>query len=576
MIASMQRRTLLMLAAQAGVASTASASLRWLGPLPRSLAALPAPDSDHPPASPRAIARPSPDQSAWQDLEMGMFLHFGPHTWQDSRAANQPTPLSAMNPHLLDTDQWAQTALGLGAKYIVFVAKHQEGFCWWPTETTEYSVRSIPWKNGQGDVVSLISESCRRHGLRFGIYASPRDDHFGAATGGICKTAAEQQRYNQIYRRQLTELFTRYGPLTEIWFDGSTATPTGDLIRKYQPHAVIFQGRHASIRWVGNEDGFAPYPCWNGISQADAATGTATSLDGDPNGSVWLPNEVDVSIRRPNWFWRPDGEKVLTEDQLLSIYYRSVGRGAQLLLNIPANSDGLLPELDSQVARSFGDEVRRRFSHPLAETTGRGSVLTLNLPTASRADTVVLQEDTRYGERIRAYKLEGLVGGQWQPLGEGSAVGHKRIQPIPAASSSGKIAAIRLSVTAAASTPVIRSLAAFSTGVNPPADWNAPTQVWASNLVGGWSDHQFALDITQQIQAATQYRLRFVPLSGTITGLHGVVLLLHGVSEPSLWRPVPGHPDEIILDITGTHEPSARISGFVDGAFQGQILLQKL
>ncbi len=507
---------------------------------------------------------------------MGMFLHFGPRTWQHGATATQPTPLSAMNPRLLDTDQWARTALGLGARYIVFVAKHQEGFCWWPTETTGYSIRNIPWRDGHGDVVGMISESCRKHGLKFGIYASPRDDHFGAATGGICKTAAEQERYNTIYRRQLTELFTRYGPLVEIWFDGSTATPTGDLIRKYQPHAIIFQGRHATIRWVGNEQGFAPYPCWNGIDKADAATGTATSLDGDPNGSVWLPNEVDVSIRRPHWFWRPDGETVLTEDQLLSIYYRSVGRGAQLLLNIPANTDGLLPEQDCQVAKRFGDEVRRRFSRPVAQTSGKGSTLTLNLPLGSRVDTIVLQEDTTYGERIRAYKMEGLSAGKWTALGEGSAVGHKRIQPLPADASSRQIVAIRLSVTESAAPPVIRNFAAFDTGVAPPADWKAPAMVWAANLAGGWSNHQFALDITQKVQQAAQYRLRFVPLTGAITGLRDVVLLLHGVSEPKLWRPTPGHPDEILLDITGTRESPVKISGYVEGAFQGQILLQKL
>lgn len=576
-IGGVQRRALLTLATQAGLAATASASLRRPGLLPRFLGASAEPEAQPSTALPRTLAHPSPEQKAWQNLEMGMFLHFGPRTWQNGAMAAQPTPLSAMNPHLLDTDQWAQTALDLGAKYIVFVAKHQEGFCWWPTETTGYSIRNIPWRNGTGDMVGMISESCRRHGLQFGLYVSPRDDHFGAATGGICKTAAEQRRYNQIYRRQLTEVFTRYGPLVEIWFDGSTATPTGDLIRKYQPHAMIFQGRHATIRWVGNELGLAPYPCWNGIDRADAATGTATSLDGDPNGSVWLPNEVDVSIRRPHWFWRPEGETVLTEDQLLSIYYRSIGRGAQLLLNIPANTAGLLPQEDCQVAKLFGDEVRRRFSRPVARTSGRGSTLTLNLPRGSRVDTVVMQEDTTYGERIRAYRLEGLSAGQWITLGEGSAVGHKRIQPISADASSGQMTAIRLSVThSSAAPPVIRSLAAFNTGVAPPADWNAPAMVWAANLAGGWSNHQFSLDITHRVQSAGQYRLRFVPLTGAITGLRDVVLSLHGISEPGLCRLAPGHPDEILLDITGTRESSVKISGFVEGAFQGQILLQKL
>lgn len=567
MITDMQRRTLLMLAAQAGVASTASA---WMRPLPFVGDADLAPGADR---TMRAVARPSADQIAWQNLELGMFIHFGPQTWQNGRPENVPTPLSEINPRYLDTDQWARTALGLGAKYIVFVAKHQFGFCWWQTTTTDYSIRNTSWKNGHGDVLREISDSCRRHGLKLGVYVSPRDDHFGAATGGICKTPEEQSRYNRIYREQLTEVFSRYGRLVEIWFDGSTVTPTGDLIRKYQPHAMIFQGPQATIRWVGNENGYAPYPCWNGIDKADAATGTATSLDSDPNGSVWLPNEADVSIRRPDWFWKPDNaDKVLTEGQLLSIYYRSVGRGVQMLLNIPANTEGLLPEKDAGVARSFGAEIQRRFGKPVAETAGRGTSLTLKFLKPTPVDTIVLQEDTAYGERVRSYTLEGLSGGTWKQIGEGSAVGHKRIQPVGPAT----LEAVRFSVTKAAALPVIRSLAAFDTGVAPPSDWNAPTTAWAANLAGGWKEHRFALDITSRIQAATQYRLRFVPLTGSVTGLRDVVLMLQGVSEPKLWKHVPGRPDELILDITGANEPSAEITGFVEGASAGQILLQKM
>lgn len=563
----MDRRTLLLLAAQTGVTSAAAAWSRPLS-LAGSFDVAPAAETDM-----RAVARPSAEQRAWQDLELGMFIHFGPQTWQDGRPMNVPTPLSEINPRHLDTDQWARTALGLGAKYIVFVAKHQFGFCWWQTRTTEYSIRNTPWKNGKGDVLAEIADSCQRHGLKLGVYVSPRDDHFGAATGGICKTPAEQARYNQIYREQLSEVFSRYGQLVEIWFDGSTTIPTGDLLRRYQPHAIIFQGKHATIRWVGNEDGFAPYPCWNGIDKADAATGTATSLNSDPDGGVWLPNEVDVSIRRPHWFWRSDhSEKVLTEDQLLSIYYRSVGRGAQLLLNIPANTEGLLPDEDSAVATRFGAEIRRRFGRPIAATHGKGASLTLRFPKPTRVDTVVLQEETAYGERIRAYTLEGASSGTWRPLGQGSAVGHKHIQPIGPAT----VEAIRLTVTKSAAIPVIRTLAAYNTEIAPPADWEAPVTVWAADLAGAWKDHQFAIDITSQVQAAAQYRLRFVPMVGSISALRGIVLKLGGVSEPTLWKHVSGRPDELMLDITGTHERTAEISGTVEGASEGQILLQKM
>lgn len=521
----------------------------------------------------RSTARPNVDQIAWQDLEVGMFIHFGPETWQDGRPQNVPVPLADMNPRRLDTDQWARTAVDLGAKYVVFVAKHQQGFCWWPTSTTDYSVRSIPWRNGTGDVVRDISDSCRRHGLKFGVYVSPRDDHFGAAAGGICKTAAQQSRYNRIYRRQLTEVFSRYGSLVEIWFDGSTITPVGDILKKYQPHAMIFQGPQATIRWVGNENGFAPYPCWNGIDTAEAATGTATALDGDPNGSVWMPVEADVSILRPHWFWKPDHEaRVLTLDQLLSIYYRSVGRGTQLLLNLPPDTEGLMPDRETAAAISFGHEIRKRFHKPVARIAGPGRLLTLKLPRATLIDTVLLQEDTSFGERVRAFRIEGLTRHGWQPIAEGSAIGHKRIQPVTAMT----VEAVRLSVTRAVGLPHIRRLAAYSIGTPPPSDWNAASVISAPNLAGNWTDHRFSMDITSRVQTAAQYRLRFIPLNGSVTGLGKVVLAIGGVSQPGLWKPVPGKTDELMLDITGTRESSVNVSGVVQGASSGQILLQRM
>ena len=524
------------------------------------------------PANVHATARPSADQIAWQNLELGMFVHFAPNTWQDVESDNLSTPLSAINPVGLNTDQWAQTASDLGAKYVVFVAKHQGGFCMWQTHTTDYGIRNTPWKNGHGDVLAEIAASCRKFGLKLGAYVCPRDDHFGARTGGICETPKLQARYDAMYRQQLTEVWSRYGELVEIWFDGSTITPVADLLRKYQPHAMIFQGPQATIRWVGNENGFAPYPCWNGIDEADAKTGTATSLAGAPNGTVWMPNEADVSIRRPDWFWSTKNEnKVLTEAQLLSIYYRSVGRGAQLLLNIPANRHGLLSDKDAGVAKSFGGEIRRRFGQPIAKTAGMGPVVTLTLPSPERIDTVILQEDIARGERVRGYRLEGRSRGAWQKLGEGSAIGHKRLQPVEPLT----VDAVRLTVTEAAAPPVLRTLAVFDTGVAPPADWDAPAVIWAENLVGSWEKNAFSLDLTKKIHASAQYRLRFVPHDGVVHGLSGVVLKLHGVSEPSMLKRSSSRPDELVLDITGIDE-TVEVSGQVQGASSGEIVLQKL
>jgi alpha-L-fucosidase len=552
----MNRRQLLIQSAQLGLAA---AGRQTLGK----------------PPGPRAL--PTPDQIAWQDLEVGMFVHFAPNTWQDTESDNLSTPLSAIDPAKLDTDQWARTALSFGARYIVFVAKHQGGFCMWQTHTTEYSIRNTPWRNGKGDVLADVSASCRKFGLKLGVYICPRDDNFGAKTGGICSTPELQARYNAMYREQLTEVLSRYGEMVEVWFDGSTAAPVADILRKYQPHAMVFQGPAATIRWVGNEDGLAPNPCWNGIDRADARTGTATSLNSDPNGDTWMPNEVDVSIRRPDWFWSTVNEKkVLTPDQLLSIYYGSVGRGCQLLLNIPANRDGLLAEPDCTSARAFGLELQRRFAKPVAQTSGTGAAITLTLPAPTKIDTVILQEDTAKGERIREYRIEGHSGGNWQPLGTGTSVGHKRIQPV----SPSTIDALRLITTQHVGTPILRTLAVFDTGVAPPTGWNATPQIWAADLVGNWASEnvtsgRFSLDLTKKIDAAAQYRLRFVPASGKITALRNVVLKLHGVSEPGLIKPVRGKPDELILDITGVAE-TVQISGEVLGAPAGQILLQKL
>jgi alpha-L-fucosidase len=498
-----------------------------------------------------------------------MFVHFGNETYLNGRPNTFSVPASEVNPVDLDTDAWARTAVAMGAKYIVFVAKHQYGFCCWQTKTTEFSLKSSPWKDGKGDIMRELQASCKKLGLGLGVYLSPRDDHFGAATGGICKTPAEQARYDAIYRAQLTELLSEYGELVEVWFDGATATPVGDLLKKYQPHVAVFQGPSATIRWVGNEDGFAPYPCWNGIERSYAERGTGTALDGTPDGDAWLPNEVDVSIRRPEWFWTPtNGGKVLTEEQLLSIYYRSVGRGAQLLLNIPPNPTGMFDAADAEAAARFGAEVKRRFGTALGETAGR-TMLTLKAPV--RIDTVVMQEDTTRGERVRAYRLDGRANGTWVALGEGTAIGQKRIQPVTPV----VVDAVRVEVTGSVGTATLRRLAVFDTGVAPPADWNAASGLWAPDLVGSWKDGRFSLDLHGHVKEAAQYRLRLMASEGVVSGIRDVVLMLGGAEQPRMLKKVPGKPNELILDVTGMGD-SGTISGVVVGAASGQILLGKV
>lgn len=374
-----------------------------------------------------------------------------------------------------------------------------------------------------------------------------------------------------MYREQLTELFTRYGDLVEIWFDGSTVTPVADLIRQYQPNAMVFQGKVATVRWVGNEDGYAPYPCWNSIDASLAKLGTATALDSDPDGTVWLPSEVDISIRRPNWFWSTkNANRVLNLDQLLSVYYRSVGRGAQLLLNIPPNRQGLMDEKDRQSAAALGEEVKRRFGTPVATTRGGGNLVTLELGRAHRVDTAVLQEDTAFGERVRAFEIEGRSGGAWTPMGTGTAIGHKRIQPVDAR----VVDAVRLRVTKAAAPPKIRTLAVFDTGTQPPADWNGQPELWAPNLAGRWKGDRFTLDLGKAITAAAQYALQFKAMSGTVQGFDDVRLMIGGVPSPQFIQTSKTRSDELLLDITALNAAIV-VTGLVRGADRGQVTLNR-
>jgi alpha-L-fucosidase len=519
-------------------------------------------------APPRAI--PTHDQLAWQDLEIGMFVHFAPNTWQDKEGDDLSTPLSAINPDI-DTDNWADCAVNLGARYIVFVAKHQGGFCMWQTQTTKYSIASTPWKNGRGDVLTDLAASCRKRGLHLGVYLSPRDDYFGAGLGGVCKDPSRQDAYNAMYREQLTEVLTRYGEMVEVWFDGSSVVPTSDLVRKYAPHAAIFQGPDATIRWVGNESGFAPYPLWNAESKADATSGVSTSMHGDPRGGAWIPVECDVSIRRPNWFWSTTNVRnLMTLDQLVEVYYRSVGSGVQLLLNIPANRQGHMPDEDFARAREFGDEIRRRFSKPIAEIKGTGPHIALQLAHPVRIDHVILEEDCRYGQRVLSFRIDALTASDWTAVYNGSSIGHKRIVPIASA----EYRALRLSITDSMGMPHILRIAVFNTGAAPPATWGAPTQVWAADTVGEWKDHKFEVDLTEKIKEATQYRVRFVPFDGRVTAIEGAELLLDGASASHLMHAAPSARDALILTMTAIGQ-KVILRGTIEGAEQGAILLQK-
>lgn len=470
--------------------------------------------------NPDRLPKPTSIQLAWQDMELTMFIHFGPATWQDQEYDDLSTPLSRINPAKLNTDQWADVAVSYGAKMIIFCAKHTGGFAWWQTETTPYGIKETPWKKGKGDVLADLAASCKKRGLKLGIYLSPEDRYLGAGMGGKIADPVKQKAYEQIYRKQLTELLTHYGDIHEVWVDGSLVFSIEDLIKRYATKAVILQSTAATIRWVGNEMGFAPYPAWNGIKEADARSGNSTASHSDPEGNVWLPIEVDVSIRRPTWFWKTWNEKnLLTVEELMKIYYSSVGRGCVFLINACPDTTGLIAPAEAKRFAEFGKEIKRRFEKPVQETQGTGKELTLHFPSPQQIDHLILMEDISQGERVRKFTLEGKQEKGWKTVFQGSAIGHKLIVQVYPRQS---YKAFRLVVNESVGEPIIRKLAAFHTGT-PPVEIPAVKDNWNLRHVGSWNiqenkAHLFdeKLDITSYCKSAEQYEVAYVIKGGNI------------------------------------------------------------
>ncbi|WP_456289307.1 alpha-L-fucosidase [Paenibacillus sp. AK002] len=403
------------------------------------------------------LAKPSPQQLAWQDMELGMFCHFGMNTFCDQEWGDGTDSAEIFNPEQLDARQWARTAKRAGFKYLVLTAKHHDGFCLWPTKTTDYSVKSSPWKGGKGDVVREVANACREEGLQFGLYLSPWDRHEPCYP--------DKEAYDDFYAEQLTELLTGYGPLVEVWFDGAGSQGREydwnriiGLIDKYQPDAMVFNMGRPTIRWVGNEDGVAPYPCWNTATTAKESMFTSdmmTWMEGTPS---WVPAECDVPIRKLHWFWHPDDEASLRSlEEVLDIYYRSVGHGATLLLNISPDNRGLLPEADVERVIEFGDEIRRRFGQPVGQTSGEGTELLLKLEHIQPVNHVIIMEDIAHGERVREYVLEAFSHGEWKELVRGSAIGHKKIDRFDTVEAD----QLRVRILSSVEQPLIRNLAAY-------------------------------------------------------------------------------------------------------------------
>lgn len=405
------------------------------------------------------IITPTEEQKIWADLEVGVIIHLDLETFEpeyDFRAQwGYHPPASIFNPPMLDTDQWLACAQAAGAKYAVLVAKHCSGFCLWPTDVYDYSVRQSPWKGGKGDVVYDFFASCEKYGIKPGLYYSASVnayqgvDNPGMVVGKEHDREA-QERYNRIVLSQLNELWTRYGKVFEVWFDGG-CLPTeqggpdiASLLHKLQPDAVVYQGPPGTkslLRWVGNERATAPEDCFSTVDF------TPESFDGhderiyggNPHGLTWAPAESDTPNRYAKkamkggggWFWREGDEHIIIPaEELFDMYLKSVGRNTNLLIGMVIDDQGRFPEADAKVFAQFGDMVEKAFGAPMAgldESALQGAPdkyeYTLKLPSGASPRILVLMEDIAYGERVLRYTVNGEITGK--------CIGHKRIIELP-------------------------------------------------------------------------------------------------------------------------------------------------
>lgn len=430
---------------------------------------------------------PTAAQLEWQYDELRMFLHFGPNTFTDREwGAGDENP-SVFNPARLDTGQWVQVAREAGFRTLILTAKHHDGFCLWPSRYTRHSVASSSWESGRGDVVKALAEAARTQGVKVGLYLSPWDRHE--------PTYGNENAYNGYYLGQLRELLTKYGPISEVWFDGAKGKDARDmnydfhafwsLVRQLQPGAVMFSDAGPDVRWIGNERGYAGETNWSTFDRSRVTIGKAdvSYLNrGDPNGPDWVPGECDTSIRK-GWFWHP-AEQPKSLDDLLDVYFKSVGRNAVLLLNVPPDRKGRLDRADVARLMEFKNALDSIFTRNLAlnkpavaDNVRGGSpdfaaaraadndiqtywctddglltgILELDLGGETEFNIVQLQEPIALGQRIKAYRVEALTAGAWKQVVRGTTIGHKRldrIEPI-------KAVRVRLVVEDSRSTPLI-------------------------------------------------------------------------------------------------------------------------
>ena len=474
-------------------------------------AALAAARTTTPPSPYGAI--PSARQQAWHDLEFTGFLHFTVNTFTDKEWGYGDEEPDIFNPARFDADALVGALADAGMRGVILTCKHHDGFCLWPTRTTDHSVAQSRWRGSRGDVVREISQAAARRKMKFGVYLSPWDRN---------SPQYGTPEYIKLYRAQLSELLTGYGPIFEVWHDGANGgdgfyggarekrtidkntyydwARTWEMIRAMQPEAVVFSDVGPDVRWVGNERGVAGDPCWAAFDPVGEDGGAASpgnvrtreSGTGHRHGSKWLPAECDVSIR-PGWFWHEaENARVKKTSQLVNLYYQSVGRGATLLLNVPPNRDGLISSEDITSLKGLGAYLGGTFAQNLAAraktdaTHVRGNDkqygpvqlldgrpetfwatddgvtsadVTFDLGRPVKFQVIRLREAIRFGQRVDAFTVERWQSDSWEQVASSTSIGPRRLIRLDAPIIATRL---RLRITQASASPALSEFAVFA------------------------------------------------------------------------------------------------------------------
>lgn len=483
-----------------------AAQAAWADEVYRSSVAVSATDTPQQIVDKAGRVVPSRPQLEWQRCEFICFVHFGVNTFTAREWGTGTEDPKIFNPANLDTDQWCRMMKAAGMSMVILTVKHHDGFCLWQTRYTDHSVASSPWRDGKGDVLRDLVASCQKYGLKVGVYLSPADlyqiEHPDGLYGNLSQYTertiprpvegrpfADKRTftfraddYNEYFMNQLFELLTEYGPIHEVWFDGAHPKRKGgqtythpqwyELIRTLAPEAVIF-GKGPDVRWCGNEAGgtrqaewsVVPLPVspddfdWPDMTDTDLGSAARLAQMAGKGGWLhWYPAETNTSIRH-GWFWRDEEQFVKGTEEVLDIWYRSVGGNTVFLLNIPPNRDGLFPERDSKVLEEVGQILRQTFAADLAKgatataSATRGvrfeaskavdgdfdtcwmppegttqAELIVTLAGTKTFNRVMFQEQIQdFGQRIARFAVDAMVDGRWQQIADGQTVGYKRI-----------------------------------------------------------------------------------------------------------------------------------------------------